>query len=66
LRYTIIIIIIISFKAHQQKAAGRKTKLDIQNYVSMATIVIIIIITIFLNFFIPQVVKIPGVKNYKS
>ena len=28
----IIIIIIIIFKEHQQKAAGRKTKLDIQNY----------------------------------
>jgi len=27
---------------------------------------IIIIISIFLIFFIPQVVKIPGVKNYKS
>jgi len=28
----IIIIIIIIFKAHQHKAAGRKTRLDIQNY----------------------------------
>jgi len=25
-------IIIIIFKAHQHKAAGRKTRLDIQNY----------------------------------
>jgi len=33
-RYTnlFIIIIIIIFKAHQHKAAGRKTRLDIQNY----------------------------------
>ena len=28
----IIIIIIIIFKAHQHKAAGRKTRLDIKNY----------------------------------
>ena len=28
----IIIIIIIIFKAHQHKAAARKTRLDIQNY----------------------------------
>ena len=33
-RYTNLFIIIISlfFKAHQHKAAGRKTRLDIQNY----------------------------------
>ena len=28
----LFIIIIIIFKAHQHKAAGRKTRLDIQNY----------------------------------
>jgi len=28
----VIHIIIIIFKAHQHKAAGRKTRLDIQNY----------------------------------
>jgi len=27
----IIIIIIIIFKAHQHKAAGKKTRLDVQN-----------------------------------
>jgi len=31
-RSIIIIIITIIFKAHQHKAAGRKTRLDIQNY----------------------------------
>jgi len=28
----VIIIIITNFSAHQQKAAGRKTRLEIQNY----------------------------------
>jgi len=30
--FVVIIIIIRFFKAHQHKAAGRKTRLDIQNY----------------------------------
>ena len=69
-----VIIIIIIFKAHQHKAAGRKTRLDIQNYGCNGNLLCYhgvvernrISSYYYYYFFIPQVVKIPWVKNYKS
>ena len=61
---------VCDYLAHQHKTAGRKARLDIQNYGCNGNLlgdhgVVKIIIIIFL-YFLPQVVKIPGVKNYKS
>jgi len=48
----IIIIIIIIFKAHQHEAAGRKTRLDIQNYGCNSNLLCYhgIVLLLFLHF----------------